>query len=262
MHNSPQQSDPMFGEIARKLDEIEAAEHVRILYAAESGSRAWGFASKDSDYDVRFIYVRRQSDYLRLNPMRDVIEWQLDEVLDINGWDVSKALRLLHASNPTLFEWCQSPIVYRRLPAWEPIAQITSDCFNARTALAHYLHMAENQNKIYLQGDEVKCKKYFYTLRPVLACKWVLQEGTPPPVEFQRLADSQLPPELQPAVDELLRRKRDHELETSARIEPLNRYLDGEIASIRARLAGMRDRTYDWEELNRIFLCVLDRTSL
>lgn len=135
MPNSPQQSDPMFGEIVRKLDEIEAAEHVRILYAAESGSRAWGFASKDSDYDVRFIYVRRQSDYLRLNPVRDVIEWQLDEVLDINGWDVSKALRLLHASNPTLFEWCQSPIVYRRLPAWEPIAQITSDCFNARTRL-------------------------------------------------------------------------------------------------------------------------------
>lgn len=73
--------------IQEKLREIELRENVKVLYAVESGSRAWGVASPDSDYDVRFIYVRNQKDYLRLDEVRDVIEWQLDEVLDINGWD-------------------------------------------------------------------------------------------------------------------------------------------------------------------------------
>ncbi len=79
-------------EINEKLDEIERTEGVRVLHAVESGSRAWGFASLDSDYDVRFVYVRPKEDYLRLDEPRDVIEWQLDEVLDINGWDLIKAV--------------------------------------------------------------------------------------------------------------------------------------------------------------------------
>ena len=90
--------------IVDKLHEIEAEENVRILLAVESGSRAWGFASPDSDYDVRFLYVRRAEDYLRLDAVRDVIEWPIDDELDINGWDLQKALRLLYKSNPTLFE--------------------------------------------------------------------------------------------------------------------------------------------------------------
>ena len=95
--------------IPAKLREIEAREHVRILHCVESGSRAWGFASPDSDYDVRFVYVRQPEHYLRLDKTRDVIEWQLDDTLDINGWDLQKTLRLLHRSNPTVFEWNSSP---------------------------------------------------------------------------------------------------------------------------------------------------------
>ena len=99
--------------IKQKLIEMGKTENIKILHCVESGSRAWGFPSPDSDYDVRFIYVRPKEFYLRLNKTRDVIEWQLDETLDINGWDLQKALRLLHNSNPTLFEWKNSPIVYR-----------------------------------------------------------------------------------------------------------------------------------------------------
>ena len=95
----------MLETIKQKLNEIEKRENVRILHAVESGSRAWGFASPDSDYDVRFIYVREKEFYLRLDKTRDVIEWQLDDTLDINGWDLAKALTLLHRSNPTVFEW-------------------------------------------------------------------------------------------------------------------------------------------------------------
>ena len=98
--------------ICSKLHEIEKENNVKILLAVESGSRAWGFASPDSDYDVRFIYVRPKEDYLRLENVRDVIELPIDDVLDINGWDLQKTLRLLYKSNPTLFEWFSSPIVY------------------------------------------------------------------------------------------------------------------------------------------------------
>ena len=95
--------------IQRELKKIEQEKGVKILHAAESGSRAWGFASPDSDYDVRFVYVRPMADYLRINPPRDVIEWQLDEVLDINGWDLQKAMRQIANGNPTPFEWDGSP---------------------------------------------------------------------------------------------------------------------------------------------------------
>ena len=98
-------SSKMQNVIEEQLKEIEEKENVKIIYCVESGSRAWGFASPDSDYDVRFIYVRNKEDYLKLNKNRDVIEWRLDDVLDINGWDIQKALRLLYKSNPTLFEW-------------------------------------------------------------------------------------------------------------------------------------------------------------
>ena len=99
--------------ILQKLQELDKTEGVTILHAVESGSRAWGFPSPDSDYDVRFFYVHPREHYLRLDRTRDVIERPIDEVLDINGWDLDKTLRLLHASNPTLFEWSQSPIIYR-----------------------------------------------------------------------------------------------------------------------------------------------------
>ena len=110
--------------IPAKLEEIERRENVKIIHCIESGSRAWGFASPDSDYDVRFIYVRPLDHHLRLEKTRDVIEWQLDDTLDINGWDLQKALRLLHSSNPTLFEWNSSTIVYKTTPQWAAISAV------------------------------------------------------------------------------------------------------------------------------------------
>lgn len=87
--------------ILLELEKIEKQHCVRILHAVESGSRAWGFASPDSDYDVRFIYVRPAEDYIRIDEIRDVIEWKLDQVLDINGWDLKKAMRQFARGNAT-----------------------------------------------------------------------------------------------------------------------------------------------------------------
>ena len=115
--------------IDKTIEEIEKVENIKILHCVESGSRAWGFPSPDSDYDVRFVYVRPKEYYLRLDKTRDVIEWQLDETLDVNGWDLQKMLRLLHSSNPTVFEWKNSPIVYKTSEDWNKISECIDGCF-------------------------------------------------------------------------------------------------------------------------------------
>ena len=134
----------MLETIKAKLKEIEEKEQVRVIHAVESGSRAWGFASPDSDYDVRFIYIREPEAYMHLEKTRDVIEWQLDNTLDINGGDLQKALRLLHRSNPTLFERNESPTDYRTTEAWAELQPLFRACFMEKTGLYHYLSMAKN----------------------------------------------------------------------------------------------------------------------
>lgn len=125
-------------EIQENLDAIEKQYAVRILLAVESGSRAWGFASPDSDYDVRFIYVHKPEEYLRVDAIKDVIEWQLDEVLDINGWDLKKALLAFGKGNPNVMEWANSPIVYRKSNDWDDVWKAASAYFSEKSALCHY----------------------------------------------------------------------------------------------------------------------------
>lgn len=151
--------------IQTQLHRIEEEEHIKILLAVEAGSRAWGFASPDSDYDVRFIYIRRTEDYLRLNAVRDVIELPIDAVLDINGWDLQKTLRLLYKSNPTLFEWFPSPIVYQETEFADKFRDLMIHYFSSKKTLYHYISMAEGNYREYLKGDPVRAKKYFYVLR-------------------------------------------------------------------------------------------------
>lgn len=246
----------MLDTIRRKLDEIEVQEHVRILHCVESGSRAWGFASPDSDYDVRFVYVRRREDYLRLEGIRDVIEWQLDDVYDINGWDVQKYLRMLYKSNPTAFEWNASPIVYRTSPEWEEISAVTGQYFRQEHMLHHYLSMARSNHRAYLQGDQVLLKKYFYVLRPLLACRWILDQGTPPPIEFAKLTEAELPTALSAPVEQLLDIKRSTpEIGKGEHIGALDDFFQSEFARMEEAaktLACKSDRS--WQPLNDIFL--------
>jgi predicted nucleotidyltransferase len=99
-------------------------EDVVVLLAVESGSRAWGFSSKDSDYDARFIYLRRPEAYLSIRAPRDVIERRIVDEVDVNGWDLRKALGLLMKSNPPLLEWLQCPIIYGLGPVHRAILDI------------------------------------------------------------------------------------------------------------------------------------------
>ena len=125
--------------VLMKIREIEEKENIKVLHVIESGSRAWGFASPDSDYDVRFIYVRNKDFYLSLRETRDFIDWELNEVLDINGWDLKKALQHFHKSNATLFEWSNSPVVYYTTDEWKNIYDSVADkYFACKSALYHY----------------------------------------------------------------------------------------------------------------------------
>ena len=249
--------------IIEKLAQIEREEVVKILHAVESGSRAWGFPSPDSDYDVRFIYVRKPEYYLKLEKTRDVIELPINDMLDINGWDLNKTLRLLHSSNPTLFEWMSSPIVYRQTDFIDRLSPILDSYFSCKSGLHHYLSMAEGNYRDYLKSDMVKIKKYFYVLRPVLACKWILHKQTKPPMLFSALMESELEPSLKPVVKHLLDIKMNApEIKEIPKIEEINNYLDEVMASVHEEIfAYPGEHRADWAPLNELFLETVLTTS-
>ena len=241
--------------IIEELKKIEKTENVRIIMAIESGSRAWGFPSPDSDYDVRFIYVRRKEDYLRLESVRDVIEWQLDEVLDINGWDLKKALQLLHKSNPTVFEWCASPIVYCQREEFVWLKEILPEYFSIKKSLYHYWHMAETNYRTYLKGEDVRIKKYLYVLRPLLAAKWIIDRKSAPPMLFEELVDTELEAELKPDVELLLEIKREMpEMGEAPKIQSINNYIERTLPEIKEIANGIEEKRGEWEKLNQFFL--------
>ncbi|WP_225548210.1 nucleotidyltransferase domain-containing protein [Chromobacterium violaceum] len=175
--------------VMEELAALERRHHVRVLYACESGSRAWGFASPDSDYDVRFLYVHRPQWYLQVEPQRDVIELPLDDELDISGWELRKALQLLNRSNPTMFEWLQSPLVYRAdEKAAAALRELMADFHSLGRCRWHYLSMARKNHRVHLQGETVRLKKYLYVLRPLLAVRWLDAGKGLPPMRFADLA--------------------------------------------------------------------------
>lgn len=220
--------------ILEKLKDIEKKENVKIIYAVESGSRAWGFESIDSDYDVRFIYVRNSLDYLSLFDKKDTINYQCDEVFDINGWDVSKALKLLYKSNPTLYEWKHSPIVYLETKQWQLLQEAFHTYFQTPKALHHYYHIAmQSYNTNFLT-----IKKCLYTLRAIFSCLWIIEKQTPPPIEFDVLMQAQLPQELKSYVIDLLNLKKSQREKTICLIQPiLNEYIQQQFQYIQSHLS-------------------------
>lgn len=171
------------------LNKIEMAHGVKIIHAVESGSRVWGFDSPNSDYDVRFIYTRPINWYLGVFERRDVIELPIDGLLDVNGWDLKKALFLISKSNPVLHEWLNSPVVYKtKQNLHGKLHALAADYFNAKSAIYHYLNLASGNYHSYIRGKEqVELKKYLYVVRALLSCVWIEKNTSMPPVEFNRL---------------------------------------------------------------------------
>jgi len=238
------------------LAQVEAERNVRVLYACESGSRAWGFASRDSDYDVRFLYVHQRDWYLSVEDRRDVVEQPLADDLDVSGWELRKALRLLRKSNPPLLEWLQSPVVYQRDSVFEAeFGALAAKFYSPRRCFAHYLHMAFGNWRGYLHGrDVVSLKKYLYVFRPLLACRWIERQLGPVPMLFAQLVEGVLEEaEVRAALDDLVARKRSaEELAVSPPVEALSRFIEAELPRLDA-LKEPEDAAGDVEELNGFF---------
>lgn len=238
-------------EIALQLDEIESRNRVQIIFAIESGSRAWGFASTNSDWDVRFVYAHTLDWYLKVQPQRDVIELPIKGDLDINGWELRKALRLMQNGNPVFYEWLDSPIVYKQEAAlFLRLRELAVRFFNPIASLHHYRSMARSNYREYLQGSQVKTKKYLYVLRPLLACRWLERGLGQVPMLFETLLEKQLPDgPIRAAIDELLILKRGSvELGESPRILILNDFIEQELSHLEG-LALTKPGIEDWARL-------------
>ncbi len=246
--------------IVETLERIQREQNIYILYAVESGSRAWGFASPDSDYDVRYIYVRRREDYLRIDQPKDTIDGPLDDVLDFSGWDIRKTLSLLKKTNPSLMEWVRSPIVYHTTPAWKRLTEHFPAFFSVRKNMYHYLSMAASNWDKMLAAEEVRLKHYLYTLRALLSCRWLAEFGSSPSIEFAVLRERVLPEYLQDTVEELLRRKvAADEKGMTSHFPELDDFISRELIRLRDMLPGMPDvEIQDYTALNALLLQVLE----
>jgi predicted nucleotidyltransferase len=241
--------------IKEKLDGIESDHGVKVLFACESGSRAWGFASPDSDYDVRFVYAQPRDHYLRIRERKDVIELPVNAVLDIGGWDCRKALQLFLKSNAPLYEWLQSPIVYNEKSGFAAeLRGLMATYFSLKAGGHHYLSMARNAFENDLQGGEVKLKKYFYALRPALACMWIVEKGSVPPMEFAVLRTLVEDPSWNAMVDELLERKKvADEKALIAAIPKLQEWIAKTLEFCKERTDLLPPVKHDTEELDELF---------
>ena len=265
--------------IKEKLTQIEARENIRIIYACESGSRVWGFASPDCKaetcysacktaesrpksvacldstyYDVRFVFVRPIEDYLRVEELPDYIDAELNEVYNINSWDLKKFFKQLYKSNPVIFEWANSPIFYRTTSEWEHVKANMQDFVLQVAMIHHYRGMAKSNVRSNFATSEVVLKKYLYVLRPVLACVWIMQKHTVPPTEFMKLVEEVLPEELKVLADELLAVKmKSGEKEKGARIPQIDLLIESKLNE--ATVFPVTDEVQEnYEKLDKLFL--------
>lgn len=170
--------------------------------------------------------------------------------------DLQKTLRLMYKSNPTLFEWLSSPIVYMETEFAEKLRRIMNVYFSIKRSLYHYINMAEGNYREYLKRDMVRVKKYFYVLRPVLACRWILDKGTSPPMLFSELIKKELPEEIPGDVERLLDLKiSSSEIQDIPGIDRINAYLDDSITDINIIIQTIKEsKKPAWNELNILFL--------
>jgi predicted nucleotidyltransferase len=243
--------------IQAELKNLEQRRDIKILYAVESGSRAWGFESVNSDWDVRFIYVHKPDWYMSIDDKKETIEEMLPDDLDLSGWELRKALKLFRKSNPPLMEWLRSPLVYQE--AFSTAAELkilSEEYFNPKACLHHYFHMGEGNYKDYLQGEMVKMKKYFYVLRPLLCCGWIEKYNSFPPMEFDLLVEDLVEDDkVKMEIETLLvKKKSGEEMGVEPRVEILHQYIISLIEHFREYLKKdiIVGKT-DTEKLNLVF---------
>lgn len=253
-------------EILRRLARAEEEHGVRILLAVESGSRAWGFASPNSDYDVRFIYAHPPRWYqaVNLEEKRDVIEYGITDDIDLNGWDLRKALRLLWKSNPAFVEWVQSPIRYIETGRFgERARDLLPEAYSVESGMYHYRSMAKNTERAYLRDPQVSLKKYFYALRPLLAVLWLERYRRPAPIEFHKLLHLiEDRPALCADIDDLLARKRNApESWVGDPVPSIHAFVIEQLARLETMQPRVERHASALPALNALFHAILDESG-
>jgi len=247
----------MIDEIRKELKGLEEEKNIKILYAVESGSRAWGFASKDSDWDVRFMYVHTMDWYLSIQDKKDSIEIIKANDIDLGGWELRKALLLFRKSNPPLLEWLRSPIIYKDVAGLaEELRKVSKNYFNPKSCLYHYYHMAKGNFEAYFKDDLVRLKKYLYVLRPLLACEWISRKNNMAPMEFDLLVKAEIEnEEIKFSLNQLLDKKKSgEELDKGEHIKPLDEFICNKLNYYNEFLKEFEySNTPDFETLNKIF---------
>jgi predicted nucleotidyltransferase len=245
-------------EILRRMHAAEEEHGVRILLAVESGSRAWGFESPNSDFDARFIYANSPDWYVSvgLEEQRDVIEYPIVDDIDLNGWDVRKALRLFSKSNPAFVEWIQSPIIYAEHGLFaEAARELLPSVYSCQHGIYHYRSMAKTNYRGYLKADLVPLKKYFYVLRPLLSVRWLERYGAAAPIEFHKLLHLiEDNPVLLADIAALLERKRAApEMGKEAPVASIHAFVESELERLEAIVLPPSQRRELLPQLNDIF---------
>jgi hypothetical protein len=250
--------------IVNALDRIEKEYDVRIILASESGSRAWGFPSNDSDYDVRFIYVNKKDWYLSIADKRDVIELPLDDVLDVNGWDLKKSLQLMRKSNSPLLEWLSSPIQYRVWPkAFDRLIELSKIAFMPATSCHHYLSMAKKSVEQFKVDGMVRLKTYMYAIRPTLCCEWILKNMEQPPMHINNLiAEITDDYQFKEHVNQLIAQKREHtEKYLVQRSEVIENYINKKITDLQRNMPDNPPKL-EMDVFDEVFRSILAETSI
>ncbi|WP_291728144.1 nucleotidyltransferase domain-containing protein [Bernardetia sp.] len=247
------------------LQQLESEKNIKILYACESGSRAWGFGSPDSDYDVRFLFVHDKEKYVSIHSPLDSIDRFFENDVDVSAWDIRKALGLLKKSNATPFEWLQSPIIYRqneefRNQLWE----LSKLYFSPKTLIFHYLGIAKGMlSKI--EDHQISIKKYFYVLRPVLAAYYIKTRNQPAPTEFRFLVENLVQvenstknKEVKEAIEELWKQKIIAKEGEKIKIPTfIHSFITEQISECGAYASNLKRKEEENEPLNEFFRSLL-----
>lgn len=245
--------------ILHQLQEIEKTHQLSILYACESGSRAWQFPSPDSDFDVRFIYIRPVNYYLSVTEKKDHLGFPINDELDVYGWDLKKVLQLTGKSNTTSFEWLQSPIVYREVDGFKSELWAFSQHFFAqRTNAQHYLGISKGAMNTLVNNDEISIKKMFYVIRSLLAAKWCLDKNEIAPMTIDPLLEM-MPKNLQNIVKDLIIFKMTAvETLTVKMDEELKNWIEQEFEACNKAVKEIEKTNFDSSLLDTFFIKMIN----
>ncbi|MET0638139.1 MAG: nucleotidyltransferase domain-containing protein [Chitinophagaceae bacterium] len=250
----------MWKTISGALEKISSDHQITILLACESGSRAWQFPSPDSDFDVRFIYVRPYKYYLSVSDRDYDLGFPINDELDIYGWDIRKVLQLVRKSNSTVFEWLQSPIIYAERDSFRnELWTLCQSFFSQRTNIHHYLGLARGMMQHLTTDNEIPIKKLFYIIRPLMAAKWCAGKNTIAPMTIAPLI-ALMPEELKAQVEELIFYKSSAVEKFVIRITPaLRTYLEQEYEQILLSAVQIEKDYFPIESLDEFFINTITR---